>query len=136
MSQGKNTEPNKLRNTFCQILLGGSSRYIAYRLIFEIRRNFCSYYLPLRHNDVQFKTMRHVFKISLNPAINYFIFPDTSTVRQNLQITNLEILKNLSEWHYLYKQATKEKDEEKKLQLNDELESFELKLFSQQKSLK
>ena len=61
---------------------------------------------------------------------------DTSTVRQNLQITNLEILQNLSEWHYLYKLATKEKDEEKKQQLNDELETFELKLFSQQKSLK
>lgn len=32
MSQGKNTEPNKLRNICCQILLGGSSRYIAQRL--------------------------------------------------------------------------------------------------------
>ena len=32
MSQGKNTEPNKLRNICCQILLGGSSRYIAERL--------------------------------------------------------------------------------------------------------
>ena len=32
MSQGKNTESNKLRNICCQILLGGSSRYIAERL--------------------------------------------------------------------------------------------------------
>ena len=32
MSQGKNTEPNKLRNICCQILLGGSSRYITERL--------------------------------------------------------------------------------------------------------
>ena len=32
MSQGKTTEPNKLRNICCQILLGGSSRYIAKRL--------------------------------------------------------------------------------------------------------
>ena len=80
--------------------------------------------------------MPETIKISLNPAINDFVYPDTSTVRQNLQITNLEILQNLSEWHYLYKLATKEKDEEKKQQLNDELETFELKLFSQQKSLK
>ena len=80
--------------------------------------------------------MPETIKISLNPAINNFIYPDTSTVRQNLQITNLEILKNLSEWLYLYKLATKEKDEEKKQKLNDELEAFELKLFSQQKVLK
>ena len=32
MCQGKNTEPNKLRNICCQILPGGSSRYIAERL--------------------------------------------------------------------------------------------------------
>lgn len=82
------------------------------------------------------KLMPETIKISLNPAINDFVYPDTSTVRQNLQITNLDILKNLSEWHYLYKLATKEKDEEKKQKLNDELEAFELKLFSQQKSLK
>lgn len=80
--------------------------------------------------------MPETIKISLNPAINNFIYPDTSTVRQNLQITNLEILKNLSEWLYLYKLATKEKDEEKKQKLNDELEAFELKLLSQQKALK